>query len=76
MQKTGAHINPEMLIWARNTVKLSVGLAAEKIGVKAEKLQSWEKGESFPTIKQLYKIAHVYRRPFALFLFPSTAQAF
>jgi len=70
MAKSNAHINPEMLIWSRKTVKLSVELAAQKIGVKTEKLESWEKGEAFPTIKQLYKVANVYKRPFALFYFP------
>ncbi|GAG67915.1 unnamed protein product, partial [marine sediment metagenome] len=70
MVKSNAHINHEMLIWARKTVKLSVEFAAKKIGVKMEKLESWEKGEAFPTVKQLYKIANVYKRPFALFYFP------
>lgn len=71
MPKSTAHINPAMLIWARKTVKLSVQLAASKIGVKLEKLEAWEKGEAFPTVRQLYKIAGVYKRPFALFYFPS-----
>ncbi len=70
MAKSNAYINPEMLIWARNTVKLSVDLAAQKIGVKMDRLESWERGEAFPTVKQLYKIANVYKRPFALFYFP------
>ncbi len=70
MAKSNAYINPKMLIWSRKTVKLSVALAAQKIGVKPEKLEAWEKGEAFPTIKQLYKVANVYKRPFALFYFP------
>jgi Zn-dependent peptidase ImmA (M78 family)/DNA-binding XRE family transcriptional regulator len=70
MAKSNAHINPKMLIWSRKTVKLSIELAAQKIGVKTDKLASWEKGEAFPTIKQLYKVANVYKRPFALFYFP------
>jgi len=70
MAKYNAHINHEMLIWAREMIKLSIELAAKKIGVKMERLESWEKGEAFPTVKQLYKIANVYKRPFALFYFP------
>ena len=70
MSKSSAHINPEMLIWSRKTVKLSVSLAAQKIGVTPDKLESWEQGETFPTVKQLYKVANVYKRPFALFYFP------
>jgi Zn-dependent peptidase ImmA (M78 family) len=65
-----AYINPAILIWARTEVKLSIGLAADKLNVSQEKLESWEKGEAFPTIKQLYKIAEIYRRPFAVFYFP------
>jgi len=76
MPRTSAHINPQMLVWARKTVKLTVELAADKIGVKMEKLEAWENGESFPTVKQLYKIANVYRRPFALFYFPKPPKHF
>lgn len=76
MPRTNAHINPKMLVWSRNTVKLTVELAAEKIGVKTEKLEAWEKGESFPTVKQLYKVANVYKRPFALFYFPKPPKHF
>lgn len=65
-----------MLVWARKTVKLSVERAAQKIGVKKEKLEAWEKGQSFPTIKQLYKIASIYKRPFALFYFPKPPKHF
>ena len=76
MSKDNAHINHNMLIWARTEVKLSVNLAAEKIGVNLEKIESWEKGETFPSVKQLYKIAEVYKRPFALFYFPHPPKHF
>jgi Zn-dependent peptidase ImmA (M78 family)/DNA-binding XRE family transcriptional regulator len=76
MTGPNAHINHEMLIWARKTVKLSIELAAKKIGVKPERLTTWEKGESYPTIKQLYKIANVYKRPFALFYFSAPPKHF
>ena len=76
MSRIYSNINPEMLVWARKTMKLSIDLASKKIGVKPEKVEAWEKGESFPTIKQLYKIANVYRRPFALFYFPKPPKHF
>ncbi|MFH1004933.1 MAG: XRE family transcriptional regulator [Bacteroidota bacterium] len=76
MSNTGAHINKDILVWARTCVKLSVPLAAEKIGVNQEKLELWEKGDAYPTIKQLYKIAQVYKRPFALFYFPKPPKHF
>ncbi|MBT3302428.1 MAG: helix-turn-helix transcriptional regulator [Bacteroidetes bacterium] len=53
MVKSIAHINPEMLVWSRKTVKLTVELAAQKIGVKPEKLEAWEQGNAFPTVKRL-----------------------
>lgn len=58
-----------MLGWARNSLKLSIPLAASKICVSPEKLESWESGAEFPTINQLYTICKIYRRPFALFYF-------
>ena len=76
MQKAAAHINKDMLVCARTTVKLSVALAAEKIGVPAEKLTAWENGIEYPTVKQLYTIAKVYKRPFALFYFPQPPKHF
>ena len=76
MSNTGAHINKDILVWARTYLKLSVPLAAEKIGVNQEKLELWEKGDAYPSIKQLYKIAQVYKRPFALFYFPTPPKHF
>ncbi|RLD22491.1 MAG: hypothetical protein DRI69_00945 [Bacteroidetes bacterium] len=76
MAGSNAHINPEMLIWARKTVKLSIELAAQKISVKPERLEAWENGDAYPTIKQLYKIANVYKRPFALFYFSTPPKHF
>jgi Zn-dependent peptidase ImmA (M78 family)/DNA-binding XRE family transcriptional regulator len=76
MTKRSANINPDILVWARKTVKLSVDLAAHKIGVTTVRLNAWEAGDDKPTIKQLYKIAEVYKRPFALFYFPEPPKHF
>ena len=76
MTKKAANINPKILVWARKTIKLSVDLAAHKIGVTPERLYTWEAGDDNPTIKQLYKIADVYKRPFALFYFPEPPRHF
>lgn len=46
---------------------MSPAVAAERIGVKADRLASWESGELRPTIKQLRTVANVYRQPFAAF---------
>jgi Zn-dependent peptidase ImmA (M78 family) len=62
-----AMINPELLKWAREASALTLSVAAEKIKVKLELLEEWEKGLSLPTFKQLLTIAKVYKRPLPVF---------
>ncbi len=66
-----AIINPELLVWGRETIGYDQESAAKKIGVKPERLADWEEGERRPTVKQLFKVANVYKRPFAAFYFSS-----
>jgi Zn-dependent peptidase ImmA (M78 family)/transcriptional regulator with XRE-family HTH domain len=68
------NINPSILTWARETAGLSIGEAAERLGLSAtesssaeEKLLALEEGERKPTRNQLLKIASVYRRPLTAF---------
>ncbi len=62
-----AIIERELLSWARDSARLSIDAAAQKIGQPAERLRAWEAGESAPTVAQLRKIASVYKRPLAVF---------
>jgi Zn-dependent peptidase ImmA (M78 family)/transcriptional regulator with XRE-family HTH domain len=71
-----AKVNPEILIWARDTAKMSIESVASKMKVSEVKIEKWEKGESFPTIKKAQKLAKIYRRPFALFFFPEMPEDF
>ncbi|UZD22284.1 XRE family transcriptional regulator [Algoriphagus halophytocola] len=71
-----AYINPVVLQWARKTAKMTVEDAAAKVSVKVERYESWEKGEDYPTIRQAQKLAHDFRRPFALFFFPKVPRDF
>ncbi|MDE0610804.1 MAG: XRE family transcriptional regulator [Anaerolineaceae bacterium] len=66
-----AIINPELLVWGRETIGYDQELAAKKIGVTLQKIADWEDGEKRPTVKQLIKAANVYKRPFASFYFSS-----
>ncbi len=68
-----AIIKPELLVWGRKTIGYDLDEAAKKIGVDPERLAKWEKGdkEDRPTVKKLFKIANVYKRPFAAFYFSS-----
>lgn len=63
-------INPSILQWARKTAKITEEQAAAKAGVSLERYQAWERGDDFPTISKAQKLAHDFRRPFALFFFP------
>jgi Zn-dependent peptidase ImmA (M78 family)/transcriptional regulator with XRE-family HTH domain len=71
-----AHINPNVLQWARKTARMTVEEAAAKVSVTAKRYQSWESGEDQPTIRQAQKLARDFRRPFALFFFPSVPKDF
>ena len=67
-------VNPEIMVWARETAGLSQKEAARKLGFKdssrstaAEKLASIERGKKEPTRPQLVKMAGQYRRPLLTF---------
>jgi len=65
-----ANANPELLAWARKSLGMSVAEAAQKIGGRdynQEHIEEWENGTAQPTVKQLRKIAKVYKRPLATF---------
>ena len=47
-----AYITPKVLIWGRESAKMSVEIAAAKVLVAVEKLVEWEAGVSQPTIRQ------------------------
>jgi len=71
-----AFITAKVFKWARESAKMTEDIAASKIGVSVVKLLEWEKGESFPTIRQAQTLAKAYRRPFALFFLPDIPSDF
>jgi len=62
-----AIVKPDLLIWARESAGFTKEGAADKMGVKPQKLEDWETGTSRPTIKQLRKLGQMYKRPIAVF---------
>ena len=65
-------VNNNILKWARETSGLSVVEVAKKLKKKNEDIENWEQGISSPTYSQLEKLAYdVYKRPTAVFFFPS-----
>lgn len=64
-------IEPSILIWARESLGLSLTEVALKLDKDRETIQQWEHGNSFPTLAQLEKLAYnVYKRPLAVFFLP------
>lgn len=69
MAVTRISVSGDVLVWARKTAGLDVDTAATRIGVKPERLLSWELGDRDPTINQIRSMADTYHRPLAaLFL--------
>lgn len=71
-----ALVEASLLQWARNSAGLSIEGAARKASVPPERLESWEEGESRPTISQLRKLGRAYKRPIAVFFLPEPPRDF
>jgi len=68
---SNANINPEILIWARERLGLSVPEFARKLGKKEERLTEWETGVRPLTFKQAIDFADKAYIPFG-YLFLTT----
>lgn len=71
-------INPEILVWARETAGLQPDEAARKAGIgpagglePGRRLEAIERGDAAPTRNQLASLAKVYRRPLIAFYLPA-----
>lgn len=61
-------VNPEILVWARESAGLSLEDAAQKLGLSGpNRLQALENGEREPSRRQLANMAERYRRPLLTF---------
>lgn len=64
-------VNPQILIWARETAGLSEEEAAKKLGLSGvDRLLALETGDRDPSRRQLTKMAEKYRRPLLTFYLP------
>jgi transcriptional regulator with XRE-family HTH domain len=68
-----ALVNPDLLVWARRNSSLTIEQVAKKVPVKPKRLKQWEKGELRPTIKQLSKLGHIYKRSIPIFYRPMSS---
>lgn len=70
-------INPEVLVWARESAGLSITKAAKALSLGGKKLQpeaallQYERGEKETSRVLLGKMAAVYRRPLLVFYLPA-----
>ncbi len=69
-------VSTELLVWARESARLSVEAAAKKAGLKAHRLEAFEAGDDRPTLKQLVKLARTYQRPLGVFCLSSPPKDF
>lgn len=66
---TEALVNREVVRWARERAGLDIHVAARKLGTRAERVASWERGETRPTFRQAKALAKITHVPFGyLFL--------
>ena len=63
-------IQPSILVWARQTLGLTLEEAANKLRRSPEELADWEAGLSRPTYAQLATLADRYKRPLLTFFLP------
>ncbi len=71
-----AHINPKLLVWARECCRMDIAYAASKLGIDQEKLEQWENGDVSPTVRQLRNLANAYRVNFGALFLPEPPETF
>lgn len=73
MRSIKAHITPSVLRWARESMSYEIEHVASHVKAGQDIVQAWEKDETktFPTYAQLRKLASLYKRPIAVFYFPT-----
>lgn len=69
-KRVEALVTPEVLTWARVSVRMTVDEAARKVGVKPEAIRAWETGDQRPTIRQMHILSRTYKRSVAAFYLP------
>jgi len=68
--------NPKLLVWARESASLSQEAVAKKLGVRVERIRSWEAGEQNPSLAQLRNFASATKRPLAVFYLAEPPRTF
>ncbi len=61
-------INPQLLVWARQSLNIVPAYVAQEIKISEEDLLKLENGIHQPTYEQLLQLAKIYEKPIAAFL--------
>lgn len=69
-------VNPDVLVWTRESIGLSMKEAAERLGMTGLDLRWLEEGVDSPTLHQLRRMVKVYKRPLAVFLLAKPPKGF
>lgn len=65
-----ALVNPSLLAWARQESGYGPEPAAKRLHVRSDRLLSWERGETKPTVRQALALAKLYQRPLGVLFLP------
>jgi len=75
MEKITA-VNGLLLKWAREVSNMPIPFVAEKFSKNPDTIIAWEGGSDYPTYSQLEKLGGLYKKPLAIFFFPSIPQGY
>jgi len=67
-------VNPEVLKWAINSAGFTYSEISKKLSDKDSLVEDWLSGKNEPTLKQLEKLSHIVKRPFASFFLPKAPE--
>jgi Zn-dependent peptidase ImmA (M78 family)/DNA-binding XRE family transcriptional regulator len=65
-----AIVEKRVLIWARESMGLSIQEVAKKLKTSEDTLNKCESGQKKPTLVQIEKLAKIYKRPLGVFFLP------
>lgn len=74
--KVKARINPDLIVWARESANLSLDEAADRLKIERDDLSAWEAGFEQPSVPQLRRLADLYKRPLAVLYLPQRPTSF
>ncbi len=75
-KRVEAHINPELLVWARKTARFELAEVCAKLDVDEQTVEAWEAGRARPSIPKLRELANLFKRPLAFFYLPEPPKRF